>query len=132
MRMLEDLQKPAITHTQLVKYAGASGDFNPIHTVVPVAKEAGLPDVIAHGMLVMGFAGEALGKWFPRRALRKWSVRFAKMTVPGEVLTVTGQITGEVEKNGEVLLVGKVVVKNEQEEVKLKGQFEVVNVEELL
>ena len=62
---LEPIQNEEITHTQLVKYAGASGDFNPIHTVVPFAEEAGLGGVIAHGMMIMGFIGKAIGQWFP-------------------------------------------------------------------
>lgn len=119
------IEKPEITHTQLVKYAGASGDFNPIHTVYPVAKKAGLHDVIAHGMLVMGFAGEALTKWFPRKHLRKFDVRFTKMTFPGERLSIFGKIVDEIEKNGEVRLVGELMVKNEQGEMKLNGLFEV-------
>lgn len=125
MRQLEPIQKQTITHTQLVKYAGASGDFNPIHTVVPTAQKAGFPDVIAHGMLVMGFAGEALATWFPRQNLRKWNVRFSKMTSPGEKLTVIGEITDKVEIEAESRLIGVLKVINEKEEVKLKGQFEV-------
>lgn len=126
MQALQQLEKQAITHTQLVKYAGASGDFNPIHTVVPIAKQAGLPDAIAHGMLVMGFAGEALTKWFPRQHLREWKVRFSKMTLPGEQLIVRGAITKEHEKDGEQLWRGEVTVVNTDGEVKLKGQFEVL------
>lgn len=129
MKQLEPIQKDQITHTQLVKYAGASGDFNPIHTVVPIAQKAGFPDVIAHGMLVMGFAGEALAAWFPRQNLRKWNVRFSKMTSPGEKLTVIGEVTDRVEVDGEPRFVGVLKVINETEEVKLKGQFEVKAVE---
>ncbi|RAT94670.1 MaoC/PaaZ C-terminal domain-containing protein [Brevibacillus sp. Leaf182] len=126
MVTLQDLQKPSITHTQLVRYAGASGDFNPIHTVVPVGEQAGLGGVIAHGMLIMGFAGQALTQWFPRKDLRQFQVRFAKMTFPGEFLTVSGQITGEKEQDGEQHLLGEIVVRNKEEEVKLKGQFAVL------
>jgi len=122
---LQVIQKSKITHSQLVKYAGASGDFNPIHTVYPVAKKAGLPDTIAHGMLVMGFAGEAIAKWFPRKNLRKFDVRFTNMTFPGERLSIYGKIVDEIERNGENFLVGEVMVKNEQDDMKLKGIFEV-------
>lgn len=125
MRTLATIEKPEITHTQLVRYAGASGDFNPIHTVVPVAEKAGLKDVIAQGMLIMGFAGQALAQWFPRKNLRKFKVRFANMTYPGEKLTITGQIAEEVELNGENLLIGELIVKSE-EQIKLTGRFEVL------
>ncbi len=58
------LEKEVVTHIQLVRYAGASGDFNPIHTVVPIAQKVGLGGTIAHGMLIMGFVGQAIGDWF--------------------------------------------------------------------
>ncbi|MGO0061527.1 MaoC/PaaZ C-terminal domain-containing protein [Brevibacillus fluminis] len=130
MEPLQPIIKNKITHTQLVRYAGASGDFNPIHTVVPIGEKAGLGGVIAHGMLVMGFAGQALAQWFPRQHLRRFNVRFSKMTRPGEQLTVYGSITGEVEQAGERLLQGELQVKNEQGEVKLSGTFTVVKPEQ--
>lgn len=123
MTTLPLLEKPKITHTQLVRYAGASGDFNPIHTVVPVGEQAGLGGVIAHGMLVMGFAGQALAQWFPRKDLRQFKVRFTKMSFPGERLNVSGHITGETEVDGEKHLIGELLVKNEADEIKLAGQF---------
>ncbi len=94
---LEPIQNEEITHTQLVKYAGASGDFNPIHTVVPLAEEAGLGGVIAHGMMIMGFIGKAIGQWFSVDDLTKFSVRFRAMTRPGEKITVRGNIVEEKE-----------------------------------
>lgn len=125
MKILQPLEKQPITHSQLVRYAGASGDFNPIHTVVPVAQKAGLGDVIAHGMLVMGFAGQALTQWFPRQNLRDFKVRFVKMTHPSEKLIITGQITEEIELDGETRWLGELFVKSD-DEVKLSGRFEVV------
>ncbi|WP_270180838.1 MaoC/PaaZ C-terminal domain-containing protein [Alkalihalobacillus sp. CinArs1] len=122
MSALQPVKKKPITHSQLVKYAGASGDFNPIHTVVPVAKEAGLPDVIAHGMLVMGMAGQALTTWFKPEQLKAFQVRFKKMTLPGEALTVKGFIKEETDEN---VLIGEVVVVNEKDEKKLSGTFHV-------
>ena len=86
--VLNHYNKEEITHTQLVQYAGASGDFNPIHTVVPFAESAGLGGVIAHGMMIMGFVGQAIGQWFPVKDLAKFSVRFKAMTRPGEKITV--------------------------------------------
>lgn len=121
------IKKDEITHTQLVRYAGASGDFNPIHTVVPIGEKAGLGGVIAHGMLIMGMAGEALGKWFARDQLRMFKVRFSKMTRPGEKLTITGIVTGEIEIENEKRLTGEVYVTNEKGETKLAGEFEVAN-----
>ena len=93
---LETLHKKEITHTQLVRYAGASGDFNPIHTVVPSAEQAGLGGVIAHGMMIMGFIGQAIQSWFSDDDLSKFSVRFRAMTRPGgEKISVYGAVVDE-------------------------------------
>ena len=120
------IQKPAVTHTQLVKYSGASGDFNPIHTVVPLAEEAGLGGVIAHGMLIMGFAGDAIGQWFPPQDLRRFKVRFSAMTRPGESIVLNAKVKKETEgPNGEPRLLCEVIASNTEGEVKLKGEFEV-------
>ncbi|WP_232697998.1 MaoC/PaaZ C-terminal domain-containing protein [Brevibacillus daliensis] len=119
------IEKPPLTHTQLVRYAGASGDFNPIHTVVPVGEQAGLGGVIAHGMLIMGFAGEAITHWFPRDKVRSFHVRFKEKSVPGEKLIIEGQIIEELETSGETRLGGQVIVKNEYGEIKCKGWFEI-------
>jgi acyl dehydratase len=90
------LTKPPITEVQLVKYAGASGDFNPIHTVHHYAEKAGLGGVIAHGMLGMGFAGEHITNWIGESgALKKLKVRFTAMTRPGDVVTAGGKVTGK-------------------------------------
>ncbi|HZG71532.1 MAG TPA: MaoC/PaaZ C-terminal domain-containing protein [Chondromyces sp.] len=120
---LTPVKKKAVTHTQLVKYAGASGDFNPIHTVVPLAKKAGLGDCIAHGMLIMGMAGEALGKWGFVKRLGKFKVRFSAMTYPGEELTIEGNWVEEGST-------GELTVKNQEGEIKLKGSFELKPQEE--
>lgn len=114
----------SIQHTTLVKYAGASGDFNPIHTVVPIAQEAGLKDCIAHGMLIMGIAGRAITNWFPQKNLRKFSVRFSAKTYPGEQLIVTGKIKNEYMENDTPFVNGEVFVHNQEGELKLKGVFE--------
>lgn len=78
----------AVDRARLVKYAGASGDFNPIHYSDRVATEAGLGGVIAHGMLTMGLAGAALSDWLDEPAdLISYSVRFTRpvpVPDPGE------------------------------------------------
>ncbi|WP_433742473.1 MaoC/PaaZ C-terminal domain-containing protein [Falsibacillus pallidus] len=122
---LQAINKNPLTHSQLVKYAGASGDFNPIHTVVPIAQEAGLKDCIAHGMLIMGMAGEAICTWFPRKSLRQFQVRFQKMTYPGEKLSISGNILREETDEKETYVLGEVAAINEEGEVKLKGTFTV-------
>jgi acyl dehydratase len=99
------LTKPAITEVQLVKYAGASGDYNPIHTVHHHAEKAGLGGVIAHGMLSMGFAGEHVTKWLGEGGeLKRLRVRFTSMTRPGDVVTLKGTVTGKRQEAGENLV----------------------------
>lgn len=117
----EPLQKEEITHSQLVQYAGASGDFNPIHTVVPFAESAGLGGVIAHGMLIMGFVGQAIGQWFSVKDLAKFSVRFRAMTRPGEKITVKGSIVNETKDRW----ICEASAINEEGQVKVKAKFEV-------
>lgn len=116
------LQKQPITHTQLVRYAGASGDFNPIHTVVPIGEKAGLGGVIAHGMLIMGFAGQAITDWFPRKNLKSFRVRFSAKTRPGEAITIEAKKVEE--KQG--LLTCRIFAYNQQGDMKLKGEFTVL------
>ncbi len=76
-----------LTRTQLVQYAGASGDYNPLHSDEPfVTKIAGYPSVFAHGMLTMGMTGRALTEWLGSD-LRSFGVRFSKQVWPGDTLT---------------------------------------------
>lgn len=118
------LVKEPITEVQLVKYAGASGDFNPLHTVDEVGKRAGFGGVIAHGMLVMGFAAQAVTAWIPNRCLKKLKARFVAVTRPGDVITVKGKIVEK--RDRENLIVGELQAVDQKGEVKLKGSFEAV------
>ncbi|GIG54861.1 MaoC family dehydratase [Demequina activiva] len=86
----------AFTRASLVRYAGASGDFNPIHYNDVVAQEVGLPGVIAHGMLTMGAAASVVEEWAGAGNVSDYQVRFTRpITVPnpGEaVIAVTAKI----------------------------------------
>lgn len=124
---LPELRKGPITPTMLVRYSGASGDFNPIHTVPDVAKMVGLDGIIAHGMLIMGFAGLMLANWAGDQALRQFKVRFSGMTKPGETVVCRGTISEKTEENGEGVVRGKLTVKGlEDDSLKLKGDFTIV------
>jgi acyl dehydratase len=71
-----------VTRADLVRYAGASGDFNPIHYSDRVARSVGLPGVIAHGMYTMALAGRALASWTGRPdAILEFGVRFTRPVV---------------------------------------------------
>jgi acyl dehydratase len=82
-----------ISRLQLIKYAGASGDFNPIHTIDEAASSAGLPGVIAHGMLTMATVGRLFSPYLGDGFLRSFELRFTGMVFVGDVLTVGGAIT---------------------------------------
>ena len=81
-RVVEDLKR-----TQIVQYAGASGDYNPVHTdEMFVTKIASYPSVFAHGMLTMGLTGKALTNYVGDGRLTKFGVRSSKQVWPGDTL----------------------------------------------
>ena|SRR5437899_1935960 len=120
---LPSLVKPAITHLQLVRYAGASGDFNPLHTDPKVGESIGFGGIIAHGMLIMGFVGQLLSDFVGPTALRAFGVRFRGMTHLGDVITCTGTITDKYEADGEARIAGKVQAADQTGNVKVAGTF---------
>jgi acyl dehydratase len=94
-----------VTRADLVRYAGASGDFNVIHWNERIAKSVGLPDVIAHGMFTMALAGRFLTEWAgDPAAVTEYGVRFsAPVVVPdddkGATVEVSGVVTGKLDGN---------------------------------
>jgi acyl dehydratase len=98
------LQTYVVTRANLVRYAGASLDFNPIHWSDRIATKVGLPGVIAHGMFTMALAGRALATWTGDPAgVVDLSVRFTRpVVVPdddtGAEVTISGRVTGETEE----------------------------------
>ena len=118
-------EAPAVSHeltrTDLVMYAGASGDFNPIHHDEVKAKEAGLPSVFGHGMFSMGLLGRAITDWVGIGNLRNFRVRFTKQTWPGEKLTSKIVVTAKRKDNGDNLVDLDVSLANEGGEVKVAG-----------
>ena len=87
LRPPEPIVYGPMTRSDLVRYAGASGDFNPLHHDNQFAAKAGLPDVMAHGMLSAGMLASALTKWFGPGSVRRYTVRFRSPVWPGDVLT---------------------------------------------
>ena len=120
---LPSLTTAPITETQLVRYAGASGDFNPIHTVHQAAQAAGFEGVIAHGMLVMGFVGRAITAWVGLASLRQFGVRFVGIIQPGQTITVTGIVVEKMEVADEHRLRCEVFAVDQEGELKVKGSF---------
>lgn len=81
-----------LTVTDIVRYAGASGDFNPLHHDPEFAKAAGLPSVMAHGMLSAGLLGSFVTAWFGPGSVRRFKVRFTDRVWPGDVLLPNGSV----------------------------------------
>jgi len=91
-----------ITRETLVRYAGASGDLNPIHYSDHAATSLGLPGVVAHGMLTMGTAVRAVTDWFGPTELRSYGVRFTKpVVVPDDGVGVELQVLATVTAIGD-------------------------------
>lgn len=86
------LVKGPIKQIQLVRYAGASGDFNPIHQDPGFARAAGMGDVFAHGMLSMGFVAQSVTDWLGAGTVQKLGVRFAGLVRLEDVITCRGKI----------------------------------------
>ena len=120
---LPALTKEPVTHLQLVRYAGASGDFNPLHTDPKIGEMIGTGGIIAHGMLIMGFVGQLLSDYLGPNALRKFGVRFKGMTRLGDVITCTGTVTEKYEIDGETRIAGKVQATDQNGDVKVTGTF---------
>lgn len=123
-----------ITRTQLVRYAGASGDFNPLHHDETFAKLVGFDTVISHGMFIMGLAGEAITSWIDNRHIRKFSVHFLSMTQPADyhdfdntkdraTITVGGKVVEKYEEKGEKRIRCEIFAQDALGSRKLTGSF---------
>ena len=100
---LQERTLPPVERLQLIKYAGASGDFNPIHTVDAAAEEAGLPGVIAHGMLTAATMGLLFSPYLENGYIKFFRSRFSGMVFLGDVLRAGGRVTSSEEHEGGTL-----------------------------
>jgi acyl dehydratase len=114
------LRTAPISRTTLALYAGASGDHNPIHIDIDFAQEAGLDDVIAHGMLVMAYLGRALTDWIPQSALKNFGVRFTSITNLRDAIVCTGTIVEKDENRKRIRV--ELQAANQDGDVKLAGE----------
>ncbi len=116
---------PEVSHElargDLVRYAGASGDFNPMHTDEIAATGAGLPSVFGHGMFTMGMLGKAITDYVGVGNLRNYKVRFTKQTWPGEALTTRITVAKKYDESGEHRVDLACEVVNAEGEVKVSG-----------
>jgi acyl dehydratase len=111
-----------ITRTQLVQYAGASGDYNPLHTdEVYATEQAGYPSVFAHGMLTMGMTARMLTDWFGDVRLVRYGVRFTKQVWPGDTLTARATIDDIKDEPAGTVATVTVVTTNQNGQTVLSG-----------
>jgi acyl dehydratase len=93
-----------LTRSDLARYAGASGDFNPMHTDEVAAQAAGQPSVFGHGMFTAGLMARVITDAFGADAVRTYAMRFTRQTWPDEVLTATLTVVGETREGDQRVL----------------------------
>ena len=119
-RIVDDLKR-----TQIVQYAGASGDYNPLHTdEIFTTKVAGYPSVFAHGMLTMGMTGKMLTDYVGDARLTKYGVRFTSQVWPGDTLDSSATLKEIKDEGGQKIGVFDVSTKNQDGVVVLSGYAE--------
>ena len=111
---------------QLVMWAGASGDLNPIHYDKDYAISRGLPGVVVHGQLAGCFLAQMVTDWIGEKGkLKKLNVNYRSMNLPGEKLVCKGKITGRSDKDGEGMVTASLWVENKKGEKTLTGTAKV-------
>ena len=120
--VIPPLTKPSISRTTLALFAGASGDHNPIHIDIDVAKKAGMDDVFAQGMLSMAYLAQVLTNWVPQTAIRSYEARFGAITNLSDKITCSGKVIEKFTENDESLVRLELSASNQDGDVKLVGQ----------
>ena len=116
-RLVDDLKR-----TQIVQYAGASGDYNPLHTdEIFTTKIAGYPSVFAHGMLTMGMTGKMLTDYVGDARLTKYGVRFTSQVWPGDTLDATATVDAIRQEGGQSFVDLSITTRNQNGVEVIKG-----------
>jgi acyl dehydratase len=115
---MKEIQLAPVSRMDLIKYSGASGDFNPIHTIDEEATKAGLPGIIAHGMWTMGNLAKLFTEYYEEGFVKDYSIRFRGMVFLNDVVTLKATL---VEKEGNDLRF-QVRAVNQHEKDVLKGE----------
>jgi acyl dehydratase len=115
--LVEDLKR-----TQIAMYAGASGDFHPMHSDEPYAKAMGMPGVFAHGMLTMGLCARALTRLAGDAALADYGARFSRPVWPGDTITARVELERVSERSGRPLARFSLAARNERGESVLTAE----------
>ncbi|CAM3791869.1 MaoC/PaaZ C-terminal domain-containing protein [Mesobacillus thioparans] len=96
---LKEIQLDPVDRITLIKYAGASGDYNPIHTIDEEAKKAGLPGIIAHGMWTMGNLAKLFTDFYEEGFIQDYKIRFKGMVFLNDIVTLQAELAEENENN---------------------------------
>ncbi|KFE66443.1 MaoC family dehydratase [Hyalangium minutum] len=119
---LPALAKAPVDRVQLSRYAGASGDYNPVHVDEVYAKSVGMPSVYAPGMLIMGMLGQLISDWARGGQLRRYNVRFIKMVWPGDTVVCKGRVSDRHGSGGRYFVDIDLWAENQRGELLMKGQ----------
>lgn len=121
--LLPEVRVEKLTRTDFVKYAGASGDFNPIHHDQTFAEASGNPTVFAMGMLNASILSRVVTAFAGRPGVRRYRVRFATRAWPGDDVICRGRVTRKREEGGEKLVEGELEAVNQRGETLISGTF---------
>jgi acyl dehydratase len=119
---LPKVVKGPIQQIQLTRYAGASGDFNPIHQDDEFAKAAGMGGVFGHGMLTMGFVAQCVTDWAGAGTVTRLGVRFQGLVRLKDVITCKGRVLSKSSKNGTHLVEVELSAENQKGEKVVTGK----------
>jgi acyl dehydratase len=122
---LPEVRVDKLTRTDFVRYAGASGDFNPIHHDQTFAEASGNPTVFAMGMLNAGILSRVVTAYAGRPAVRRFKVRFVTRAWPDDSVICTGTVTDKIEEGGEKRVRGDLLAVNQKGETLISGSFAV-------
>ena len=120
---LPEVRAEKLTRTDFVRYAGASGDFNPIHHDQTFAEASGNPTVFAMGMLNAGILSRVVTRFAGRPNVRSFRVRFATRVWPGDDVICGGKVTRKFEETGEKRVEGDLTAVNQKGETLISGSF---------
>ncbi|AXF55392.1 MaoC/PaaZ C-terminal domain-containing protein [Salicibibacter kimchii] len=115
---LETVTLSPVSRLDLIKYAGASGDYNPIHTIDEEAEKAGLPGIIAHGMWTMGNLAKLFTPYYEEGFIETYQIRFRGMVFLDDVIS----LNAEVSEQSKEKITFEVNAKNQKDEDVLKGK----------
>ena len=122
---LEEITLTPVSRIDLIKYAGASGDFNPIHTIDEEATKAGLPGIIAHGMWTMGNLAKLFTPHYEEGFLQNYQIRFSGMVFLNDILTLHAMVNEITEEH--IIFDVKAVNQHEKTVIKGTAQFSKFN-----